>query len=161
MRNSRALAVSAAAAALLGVPAPAAVAGDSPANIVALPGVIARGGQITVTVDGCPRGGAMYSDAFGTATLSPVSGSNRTSRGAATIYDDARAGTYDIAVQCSGRRLTRPNAFTVIGGVRGGLGGSISNGATPTDVAIGGGLVASAVIGGGVFLMRRRAVSPF
>ncbi|MGW1544888.1 hypothetical protein ACWCPM_32510 [Streptomyces sp. NPDC002309] len=157
MRNSRALAVSAAAAALLGVAAPAAVAGDSPANIVALPGVIARGGQITVTVDGCPRGGAMYSDAFGTATLSPVNGSNRTSRGAATVYTDARPGAYDIVVQCSGRRLTRPNAFTVIGGVRGGLGGSVTAGATPTDVAIGGGLVASAVIGAGVFWMRRRA----
>jgi LPXTG-motif cell wall-anchored protein len=45
----------------------------------------------------------------------------------------------------------------VIGGVRGGLGGSSATGATPTDMAIGGGLVAAAVIGGGVFLMRRRA----
>ncbi|MFJ4466470.1 hypothetical protein ACIP2X_03020 [Streptomyces sp. NPDC089424] len=157
MRNSRALAVSAVAAALLGVPAPAAVAGDFPANIVSLPSVIARGGQLTVTVDSCPRGGAMYSDAFGTTTLSPVGGSGRASRGSATIYRDARPGTYDIAVQCSGRRLNRPNAFTVIGGVRGGLGGSSTTGATPTDVAIGGGLVASAVIGGGVFWMRRRS----
>ncbi|MFI9611691.1 hypothetical protein ACIHCM_08370 [Streptomyces sp. NPDC052023] len=157
MRNSRALAVSAAAAAfLLGAAAPAAVAGNGPANIVALPSVIARGGQITVTVDGCPRGGAVYSDAFGMATLSPINGANLTSRGYATIHSDARPGTYNISVQCSGRRLTRPNAFTVIGGVRGGLGGSISSGATPTDMAIGGGLVASAVIGSGVFWMRRR-----
>ena len=42
-------------------------------------------------------------------------------------------------------------------GVRGGLGGSTSTGATPTDMAIGGGLIAVAVVGGAVFWMRRRA----
>ncbi|MBV7694503.1 hypothetical protein [Streptomyces sp. TRM70350] len=157
MRNSRALAVSAAVAAVVGVAAPAAVAGNTPSNIVALPSVIARGGQMTVTVDGCPRGGTMNSDAFRTATLVPVNGANQTSRGYATIDTNARPGTYDIFVHCSGRRLIRPNAFTVIGGVRGGLGGSTSTGATPTDMAIGGGLVATAVIGGGVFWMRRRS----
>jgi len=47
--------------------------------------------------------------------------------------------------------------FTVIGGVRGGLGGSSSTGATPADLAIGGGLVAAALVGGGVFWMRRRS----
>ena len=31
--------------------------GSPPSNIVALPSVIARGGQLTVTVDGCPGGG--------------------------------------------------------------------------------------------------------
>ncbi|MBG0850815.1 hypothetical protein I2W78_02820 [Streptomyces spinoverrucosus] len=157
MRNSRALAVSAAVAAVVGVAAPAAVAGDTPSNIVALPSVIARGGQMTITVDGCPRGGTVNSEAFRTATLSPINGANQTSRAQTTIYSDASPGTYNITVFCSGRRLTRPNAFTVIGGVRGGLGGSSSTGATPTDMAIGGGLVAAAVIGGGVFWMRRRS----
>ncbi|GGT23615.1 hypothetical protein [Streptomyces chromofuscus] len=157
MRNSRALAVCAAAAAVLGAAAPAAVAGNTASNIVALPGVIARGGQMTVTVNGCPRGGTMSSEAFSTATLSPINGTDPIARGQATIDSDARPGTYDISVYCSGRRLTRPNAFTVIGGVRGGLGGSSSTGATPTDMAIGGGLVAAAVIGGGVFWLRHRS----
>ncbi|GAB7106144.1 hypothetical protein JCM4814A_44580 [Streptomyces phaeofaciens JCM 4814] len=164
MRTTRivaASAVSAAAIAALGVAAPAAVARDginaNPSNIVVMPSVIARGGQITVTVDGCPTGGSMNSNAFRQANLTPINGANQTAKGTATINDNARPGTYDVTVNCSGRTLTRPAAFTVIGGVRGGLGGSSSTGATPTDVAIGGGLVAAAVVGGGLFWMRRRA----
>ncbi|MGW5634697.1 hypothetical protein ACWEWQ_07445, partial [Streptomyces sp. NPDC003832] len=68
MRNSRALAVSAAAVAALGFAAPAAVAWDSPSNIVALPSVIARGGQMTITVDGCRDGGTATSNAFPSTT---------------------------------------------------------------------------------------------
>ncbi|MCQ9134765.1 MULTISPECIES: hypothetical protein [Streptomyces] len=154
-------AVSAAAVAALGLAAPAAVARDgmgaNPSNIVVLPSVIARGGQITVTVDGCPAGGSMTSPAFTQAGLTPINGANQTAKGTATINANARPGPYDITVNCSGRTLTRPNAFTVIGGVRGGLGGSVGTGATPTDMAIGGGLVAAAVVGGGLFWMRRRA----
>ncbi|MEV6957655.1 hypothetical protein AB0M97_00280 [Streptomyces sp. NPDC051207] len=158
MRNSRALAVSAAAVAAVGLAAPAAVAWDTPSNIVALPSVIARGGQLTVTVDGCRTGGHMTSNAFPQTTLTAISGSSRESaKGTATINRHARPGAYDITVHCGGKTLTRPAAFTVIGGVRGGLGGSSSSGATPTDMAIGGALVAAAAVGGGVFWMRRRA----
>ncbi|SBT90238.1 hypothetical protein GA0115233_101680 [Streptomyces sp. DI166] len=157
MRNSRALAVSAAAVAALGLAAPAAVAWDQPSNIVALPSVIARGGQLTITVDGCRHGGTATSNAFPTTTLSPVHGANETSKGTATINSNARPGTHDITVNCSGKTLTRPAAFTVIGGVQGGLGGSSTSGATPTDIAIGGGLVTAALVGGGLFWMRRRA----
>lgn len=157
MRSTRALAASAVAVAALGLAAPAAVAWDSPSNIVALPSVIARGGQMTVTVDGCPRGGTMRSEAFPPTSLSQLNGANETSKGTVIIRHDVSPGSYDITVDCSGRTLTRPAAFTVIGGVRGGLGGSTSSGATPTDMAIGGGLVAAAVVGGGVFWMRRRA----
>ncbi|MFD9429549.1 hypothetical protein [Streptomyces sp. NPDC060002] len=164
MRITRVLAVSAAsvaAVASLGVTAPAAVARDgmgaNPSNIVALPAVIARGGQMTVTVDGCPGGGTMTSAAFPQANLTPINGANQTAKGTATINENARPGTYDITVNCSGRTLTRPAAFTVIGGVRGGIGGSTTTGATPTDMAIGGGLVAAALVGGGLFWMRRRA----
>ncbi|MEV5440603.1 hypothetical protein AB0K80_32060 [Streptomyces sp. NPDC052682] len=128
-----------------------------PSNIVALPGVVARGGQLTITVDGCRHGGTATSTAFPTTNLTPIRGANDTARGTATVNADARPGTYDITVNCDGRTLTRPAAFTVIGGVRGGLGGSSTSGATPADIAIGGGLVAAAVIGGGVFWMRRRA----
>lgn len=158
MRNSRALAVAGAAVAAVGLAAPAAVAWDSPSNIVALPSVIARGGQLTVTVDGCPSGGTMTSDAFPSTSLSPINGANETSKGTATVNSNASTGSHSITVNCTGKgTLTNPAAFTVIGGVRGGLGGSSSTGATPTDMAIGGGLVGLAVIGGGVFWMRRRS----
>jgi hypothetical protein len=133
--------------------------GGGPRNIVAMPSVIARGGHLTVTVDGCPRGGTMTSDAFPQADLSPIDSRSDTSKGTATIKSDAALGPHDITVNCSGRPLTKPAAFTVIGGVRGGLGGSSSTGATPTDMAIGGGLVGLALIGGGVFWMRRRSES--
>lgn len=160
MRTTRALAVAATAVAALGLAAPAAVARDGilgPSNIVAMPSAIARGGQLTITVDNCPTGGTATSDAFRQpAQLTPVHGSN-TARGTATISHHAKPGAHSITVNCGGRTLTNPNAFTVIGGVRGGLGGSSSTGATPTDMAIGGGLIAVAVIGGGVFWMRRRA----
>ncbi|MER8004261.1 MULTISPECIES: hypothetical protein [unclassified Streptomyces] len=160
MRTTRALAASAAVVATLGLAAPTAVARDGMpitlSNLVALPSVIARGGQLTITVDGCPGLAVATSDAFSSTTLNRVGNSN-TSRGTATVNTNARTGSHSITVTCGSQTLTNPTAFTVIGGVRGGLGGSSSTGATPTDMAIGGGLVAAAVIGGGVFLMRRRA----
>ncbi|WP_405885442.1 hypothetical protein OG762_04030 [Streptomyces sp. NBC_01136] len=127
-------------------------------NIVARPSVIARGGQLTVTVDGeaCQRPGSTVSSrVFRTTRLRRVGGD--TFAAVVTVDRDARPGWYDITARCGDRRLTRPDAFTVIGGVSGGLGGSSSSGATPTDMAIGGGLVAAAVVGGGVFWMRRRS----
>jgi hypothetical protein len=161
MRTTCALAVSAAAVAALGLTAPVAAADGvgGPRNIVAMPSVVARGGLLTVTVDGCPQGGTMTSDAFPQANLSPIDSRSDTSKGTATIKSDATLGPHDITVNCGGRPLTKPAAFTVIGGVRGGLGGSSSTGATPTDMAIGGGLVGLALIGGGVFWMRRRSES--
>jgi hypothetical protein len=100
----------------------------------------------------------MTSPVFRRATLSRVPGNNDTASGTANVDRDARPGSYDINVNCVGSgSLTRPRAFTVVGGVRGGLGGSSSTGATRTDMAIGGGLVAAAVIGGGVFWLRRRS----
>ncbi|WP_406440490.1 hypothetical protein OHB14_16470 [Streptomyces sp. NBC_01613] len=160
MSTHRALAVSAAAVAALGLAAPVAVARDgmniSPSNIVALPSVIARGGQLTITVDGCPAGGTATSEAFPSTPLTPVRNTN-TARGTATVNRNARTGSHSITVNCNGKTLTNPAAFTVIGGVQGGLGGSNSSGATPTDMAIGGGLVAAAVVAGGVFWLRRRS----
>lgn len=164
MRTTRALATAGAAVAVLGLATPVAVAdgmGASPSNIVALPSVIARGGQLTVTVDGCFSGGNAIATSPGferPANLSLVGNSGTTSSGTARVSRTASPGSYSITVRCSnGSSLTRDSAFTVIGGVRGGLGGSSATGATPTDVAIGGGLVAAAVVGGGVFWMRRRA----
>ncbi|PSM40316.1 hypothetical protein C6Y14_26815 [Streptomyces dioscori] len=160
MRSTRALAVSATAIAALGLTASQAVAWDTSSNIVAMPSAIARGGQLTVTVDGCPKGGTMTSRAFSRTDLSPINNHSETSKGMATIDRSATPGAYDIRVHCRDKpALTKSAAFTVIGGVRGGLGGSSSDGATPTDMAIGGSLVGLALVGGGVFWMRRRAES--
>ncbi|MEU3339370.1 hypothetical protein ACWCQ1_15845 [Streptomyces sp. NPDC002144] len=158
MRTTRALAASAAAVAVLGIAAPASVARDgmpSPSNIVALPSVIARGGQLTITVNNCSTPATASSDAFRPIQLTSRGGTLAT--GTATVNRDARQGSHSISVVCANGTVINPAAFSVIGGVQGGLGGSSSSGATPTDVAIGGGLVAAAVVGGGVFWMRRRA----
>ncbi|MEU6553803.1 hypothetical protein ABZ915_26535 [Streptomyces sp. NPDC046915] len=122
-------------------------------NIVASPSAVAPGGRLTVTVDGC-NGGTMTSPAFGSATLTAIG--NNVSRGIATVNSGTRPGADEIRVNCNGRTLTNPTAFTVIGGVLGGVGGSSSSGATAADMAIGGALVGAAVIGGGVYVLRRR-----
>ncbi|MFI6879758.1 hypothetical protein ACIBL6_40590 [Streptomyces sp. NPDC050400] len=158
MRTTRALAVSAVAVAALGVAAPAASAWTDPSGLSASPSVIPRGGQLTISVTGtkCQTNSTATSDAFGTVNL--VNKGGEQAGADATVHSDAAPGAHDITVNCQGATLTRPAAFTVIhGGVRGGLGGSSETGATSTDMAIGGALVASALIGGGVFWMRRRA----
>ncbi|MFC8365262.1 hypothetical protein ACFUIY_35990 [Streptomyces griseorubiginosus] len=159
MRTTRALAAAGAAVAVLGLATPVAVAKDgmnlSPSNVVALPSVIARGGQLTITVNNCTGRATASSDAFPTTTLRVGPGNVATGR--ATVSQNARTGSHSISVVCQNGTVINPTAFTVIGGVRGGLGGSSTTGATPTDMAIGGGLVALAVIGGGVFWMRRRS----
>ncbi|EKX66504.1 hypothetical protein Sipo8835_13420 [Streptomyces ipomoeae] len=159
MRTTRALAASAAAVALVGIAAPTATAWDQPTSVTATPNVIARGGQLVLTVSGGDAcggtGSTISSDAFPTTNLRSVDG--RTATATVRVNANASTGSHSVTTNCEGRTKTFTNVFTVIGGVRGGLGGSSSVGATPTDIAIGGGLVASAVIGGGVFWMRRRA----
>ncbi|GHF01520.1 hypothetical protein GCM10018785_75130 [Streptomyces longispororuber] len=157
MRNSRALAAVVAAGAVVGLAAPTATAWTGPSNIVAMPSVIARGGQLTVTVDSCEAPGTVESPAFPKTHLNAIPGGN-TSSATVTVHHHARPGAYDITAHCNGKPLTRPHAFTVIhGAARGGLGGSSSSGATSTDMAIGGALVTAALVGGGLFWMRRRA----
>ncbi|MFC8343195.1 hypothetical protein [Streptomyces sp. NPDC057280] len=156
MRTTRALVAAGAAVAALGLAAPTAVADgmNTPSNVTALPSAIARGGQLNITVNNCNAPATASSDAFPTVTLTSSGG---LASGTARVDNNARQGTHSITVMCANGRLTNPTAFTVIGAVRGGLGGSSSSGATPTDMAIGGGLVAAAVIGGGLFWMRRRS----
>ena len=113
MRTTRTLAAAATAVVALGVAAPAAVARDGmpgPRNIRALPSVIARGGQLTITVDGCHSGGTATSDAFRPTTLSPTGGG--TARGTATVDHKARPGSHSITVNCGGRTLTNPAALS-------------------------------------------------
>ncbi|MFD8720779.1 hypothetical protein ACFV2H_23030 [Streptomyces sp. NPDC059629] len=148
--------------------------GDGVRNIVVQPRTVAGGEEVVVTVNGCRRG-TMVSSAFvDRPRLSPFGGDM--ARGSARIRRHAHPGPYDLTVICDdGPSLTRPSAFTVIGGTEGnmsnemdsdgrlqlggvqaGLGGSVSNGATPTDMAIGGGLVGAAVLAGCGFWLRRR-----
>ncbi|MFD8934951.1 hypothetical protein ACFV0R_06785 [Streptomyces sp. NPDC059578] len=175
MRSLRALVVSAALVAAVGATAPTATAGndqnnngnnngnnDQIGNITAHPSVISGGGRLTVTVDGRSCGnGFVESPAFERTRLTGLGRDDRDGRGTATatvtVHRFASSGSHEITAECDGRRHTRHHAFTVIGGVRGGLGGSSESGATRTDMAIGGGLVAAAAIGGGLFWMRRRA----
>ncbi len=159
MRTTRALAVAAAAVGVVGLAAPAASAWADPTNIVAMPSVIPRGGHLTVTVDGssCQSGGKVTSPAFPDTNLQAIPGGT-TASGTATVHSHARPGAYDITAHCGGKTLVRPAAFTVIhGGVRGGVGSTANSGATGTDMAIGGALVTAALLGGGVFWMRRRS----
>ncbi|MBD9722382.1 hypothetical protein PV755_36305 [Streptomyces caniscabiei] len=159
MRTTRVLVAAAAAATLVGVAAPAAAAWDQPSSVTAAPNVIARGGQLVLTVkggDACATAGStISSNAFPTTNLASMGGTTATAR--VRVNSDASPGSYSVTTHCEGERKTFTGVFTVIGGVRGGLGGSSSTGATTTDIAIGGGLVTAAVVGGGVFWMRRRS----
>ncbi|AXG58525.1 integral membrane protein [Streptomyces lincolnensis] len=160
MRTTRALAATGVAVAVLGFAAPTAAAWDQPTSVSALPSVIARGGQLQITVTGSActlAGSTVSSTAFPSTPLMSQGGVGNTSTAKVTVNSNASPGPYSITTTCEGRSKTFTNAFTVIGGVRGGIGGSSSTGATPTDMAIGGGLVAAAVVGGGVFWMRRRS----
>ncbi len=167
MRTTRALAASAAAVAVLGLAAPTAAASDDdPTMVTAQPSVIARGGQLVLTVHGeaCQmEGSTVSSSAFPTTKLMSMGGStatgSATSTARVTVRANANPGAYSVTTRCEGRSKTFQNVFTVVGGVQGGVGGSSSFGATPTDIAIGGGLVSVALIGGGLFWMRRRSES--
>ncbi|MEW2404288.1 hypothetical protein [Streptomyces sp. NPDC046862] len=158
MRTTRALAASAAAVAALGFAAPTAAAWNDPTSVTAQPSVIARGGQLVLTVKGeaCTAANSTISSAaFPTTKLRSMGGDTATAT--VTVNSNATPGAQSVTTNCDGRQRTFNNVFTVIGGVRGGIGGSSTSGATPTDIAIGGGLVAVALIGGGVFWMRRRS----
>ncbi|MGW0846686.1 hypothetical protein ACWD26_42520 [Streptomyces sp. NPDC002787] len=159
MRTTRALAVSAAAVALVGVAAPTATAWEQPSSVTATPNVLAGGGQLVLTVrggDACTMtGSTISSNAFPTTNLTSMGGTTATAR--VRVNSNASPGSHSVTTHCEGKRKTFNSVFTVLGGVRGGLGGSSSSGATTTDIAIGGGLVTAAVVGGGVFWMRRRS----
>lgn len=158
MRTTRALVVSAATAAAVGLAAPAASAWDQPTSVTAAPSVIAPGGQLVLTVNGSActmQGSTVSSNAFPATKLKSMGGSTATAT--VTVNSNATAGSYSVTTNCENQSKTFTSVFTVIGGVRGGLGGSTSTGATPADMAIGGGLVAAALVGGGVFWMRRRS----
>ncbi len=159
MRASRTLAVAAAAFVAVGLSAPlAAAGGDSqdtgPINVTVNPQAVHQGSTLTVSVRGCNRGGTVTSNAFPTVRLSEARGGVSTAT--ARINDHASPGQYNLAVRCNNNPMVATAQFTVLPGrgAQGGLGGSV--GPTSAEMAVGAGLVASAAVGGTVFIARRR-----
>jgi hypothetical protein len=158
MRRYRALTVSTVTAAVVGLAIPAAAAWNDANFITVTPSLSARGDELTILVDAPECGtsdSTVSSPAFPTTQLEDMPDSNRVTA-TVRVHRNAGSGSYDVTARCDGRSLTERDAFTVIGGVEGGVGGS-SVGATGTDIAIGGVLVAAALLGGGVVMMRRHA----
>ena len=168
MRASRALAATVTAFAAVGLCAPMAAAGggDGPRNVQVSPSSVHQGGILTITVDGCRRGGVVSSNAFPDATLSTGdrdrdrdrAGGDRGGESVATarVRDNATPGNYSLTVRCNDSPQTATASFRVLPGrgALGGLGGSI--GPTNAEMAIGAGLVATAAVGGSLFIVRRR-----
>lgn len=155
MRASRAFAVSAAACAAVALSAPLAGATNGPKNVTVNPEAVHQGGRIHISADGCGHGGWVTSNAFPRVQL-PVNPSGHVSA-TARIHDNATPGRYNLAVQCNDpgtRPVTVP--FTVLPGrgSMGGLGGSV--GPSSTEMGVGAGLVATAAVGGSLFIARRR-----
>ncbi|SDJ46404.1 hypothetical protein [Streptomyces indicus] len=160
MRTTRALAALGIAGAFVGLAAPTAGAWDS-STISVDPTVAGRGAHVAVNVSAheCKGGGTVYSSAIehGSATLT---GTSNGAHANVKVSHNASYGRHDVTVHCgSAGSITKPQALTVIGPSQGGSGGSITSGATSTDIAIGTGLVTAAVAGGGVFWLRRRGES--
>ncbi|MER7171647.1 MULTISPECIES: hypothetical protein [Streptomyces] len=157
MRTTRALAALGVAGAFLGLAAPTASAWDGSVISVS-PTHPARGSQVAVTVNAheCGSGGTITSTAFPQTHLNGTGGGGHANP---TIYSHASFGHHSVTATCGGQSVTKDLALTVVGPAHGGTGGSVTSGATSTDIAIGTGLVAAAVAGGGMFWLRRRGES--
>ncbi|MFJ4878149.1 hypothetical protein ACIP93_23475 [Streptomyces sp. NPDC088745] len=152
MRASRAYAATALACTALALSAPAAPAAEGPGGVTVNPYSVHQGGTISIAATGCGHGGTVTSDAFSQVGLSAGSKGYASAR----IHDHAAPGHYDLTVKCSDDTMVATHRFTVLAGrgAHGGLGGS--RGPSDTDVAVGAGLVASAALGGAIFVARRR-----
>ncbi|MFJ4923318.1 hypothetical protein [Streptomyces sp. NPDC088725] len=158
MRASRALAVSAAACAAVVLSAPLAGATNGPRNVTVNPETVHQGGSIQITAEGCGHGGRVTSNAFPKVEL-PVNSSGHVSA-TARIYNNATPGRYSLSVKCNDPGTSPVSReFEVVRGrgALGGLGGSV--GPSSAEMGVGAGLVASAAIGGSVFIARRRRLS--
>ncbi|MFI5806223.1 hypothetical protein [Streptomyces sp. NPDC051561] len=152
MRASRAYAATAVACAAVGLTAPTAFATNGPGNVTVNPYSVHQGSTISIAATGCGHGGTVTSNAFPQASLSAGSKGYASAR----INNHATPGHYNLAVKCNDNAMVATHQFTVLAGrgAHGGLGGSL--GPSDTDVAVGAGLVASAALGGALFVARRR-----
>ncbi|MYY04701.1 MULTISPECIES: hypothetical protein [unclassified Streptomyces] len=125
---------------------------NGPNNVTVDPERVHQGAAMQVSAEGCGRGGSVSSNAFRTTRLS----AGRVGHARVRILNDATPGSYNLTVRCDGTDRTAGHRFTVLDsrGAQGGLGGSMA--ATPAEMGVGAGLVASAALGGGMYLMRRR-----
>jgi hypothetical protein len=157
MRASRALAVTATACAAVALSAPLAGATNGPRDVSVTPFAVHPGGTLRITVEGCGHGGTVTSNAFSRVQLSVNSSGRSSAR--ARVHDFTTPGRYNLAVRCSDSSRTVTQPFRVLAGrgALGGLGGSV--GPSSTEMAVGGGLVATAAVGGSLFLARRRRTS--
>ncbi|MEU7019125.1 hypothetical protein ABZ990_00515 [Streptomyces sp. NPDC046203] len=156
MRAARTAAVTATAFAALGLAAPLATATNGPREVTVNPFDVHAGSTITITAKGCGHGGTVTSNAFPETNLSV--NHNGLSSAIARVYNNATPGSYHLAVRCHDNRETTSHPFRVLPGrgAEGGLGGVFTP--SDTEMAVGGGLVAVAAVGGGLFvLLRRRA----
>ncbi|MHC3814058.1 hypothetical protein OG892_36250 [Streptomyces sp. NBC_00341] len=125
---------------------------NGPNNVTVDPERVHQGAAMQVSAEGCGRGGSVSSNAFRTTRLS----AGRVGHARVRILNDATPGSYNLTVRCDGTDRTAGHRFTVLNsrGAQGGLGGSMA--ASPADMGVGAGLVASAALGGGMYIMRRR-----
>jgi hypothetical protein len=130
--------------------------GDGQLQVSVNPQSVHQGGTLTITVQGCNRGGTVTSSAFPEVRLS------RSRTGVATavarIHDRATTGQHSLVVACNDNQRVGTAQFTVLAsrGAEGGLGGSV--GPSSTEMAVGAGLVATSAVGGSLFIARRRMV---
>ncbi|MFD9306450.1 hypothetical protein ACFWCB_27975 [Streptomyces sp. NPDC060048] len=154
-RIPRLLAVAATAVAIAAA-IPPTLAQAQPSGSVS-PTNVAPGGRVSLNVSGCgTRTGKATSRAFGDVWLTPGNAQATNLFGAATVSNNISAGSHPVTFECGGpggERVTVALNITP-GAARGGLGGSIDS-MSPGQIAIGGGLVASA-LGAGAWFLRRR-----
>ncbi|MEU9039728.1 hypothetical protein AB0D45_33160 [Streptomyces sp. NPDC048352] len=159
MRVLRALTVTAAACAAIGLSAPFAAAnspqggGNGPSNVTVNPYSVHQGASMQVSAAGCGHGGTVWSNGnFPQTNLSAGSIGFATVR----IFNHASPGNHTLSVKCHDNSLVATHRFTILpgNGAQGGIGGSF--GPSTAETAIGASLVGVAALGAGAHLVRRR-----
>ncbi|GAA2926593.1 hypothetical protein [Streptomyces enissocaesilis] len=157
MRVPRACLVTVTACAAVGLVAPTAAATNGPRNVNVNPYSVHQGAVMTISASGCGHGGTVTSNAF--KKPARLSASDTTSYATAKIKHNATPGHYNLAVKCNDNPMVATHQFTVLAGrgAHGGIGGSL--GPSDTEMKVGAGLVATAAVGGGLFIVRRRRLN--
>lgn len=159
MRVLRALTVTAATCAAIGLSVPFASAnpplggGGGPSNVSVNPFAVHQGSTMQVSASGCGHGGIVTSHGnFPPANLSAGSIGFATVR----IFNHASPGNQTLSVKCNDNSLVATARFRILEGrpSQGGIGGSL--GPSTAETAIGASLVGAAALGAGAHVVRRR-----
>ncbi|MEU9251955.1 hypothetical protein AB0D66_08950 [Streptomyces sp. NPDC048270] len=159
MRVLRALTVTAATCAAIGLSTPLASAnpplggGGGPSNVSVNPFAVHQGSTMQVSASGCGHGGTVTSHGnFPPANLSAGSIGFATVR----IFNHASPGNHTLSVKCNDNSLVATARFRILEGrpSQGGIGGSL--GPSTAETAIGASLVGAAALGAGAHVLRRR-----